>query len=341
MNVEQFESQIEALEPQFSTHLKEARSEQDLFQIDKTFFGRKAGHITQMLKQLPTLPPDERKLWGERLNKLKNRLQAELEEKRRALAEQPQAGFHFDYTLNPVKLPRGHIHPITLVLRDMVQFFASMGFEVAHGPEVETEFYNFDTLNIPANHPARDVWDTFFLKTGAVLRTHTSSVQSRTLMRRSPPLRVISPGRCYRYEEVDATHLAVFNQMEGLMLDRHVRLSDLKGILQEAIGYIFGRPLRTRFRPAFYPFVEPGLDLDCECIFCGGKGCKVCKKTGWIELIPCGMVHPNVIRNCGHDPELYRGFAFGMGFDRIVMLRYGINDMRLLYKGDLSVLSQF
>ena len=160
-------------------------------------------------------------------------------------------------------------------------------------------------------------------------------------MQRTPPLRITSPGRCFRYEEVDATHLAVFNQMEGLMLDKHIRLSDLKGVLHEAIRFIFGNNLRTRFRPAFYPFVEPGLDLDCECIFCNGKGCSVCKQTGWIELIPCGMVHPNVIRNCGHDPQVYRGFAFGMGFDRIVMLRYGINDMRLLYKGDLNVLSQF
>ena len=341
MNGYQLQEHIEHLKADFAQQAERALTEQDLFQVEKTFLGRKSGPITQLLKSLPELPADERRQWGQALNNVKDLFQAELESRRQTLNRPAAPEMWWDYTLDKATIEPGHRHPITLVLQDMVRLFASLGFEVVHGPEVETEFYNFDALNIPANHPARDVWDTFYLKSGQVLRTHTSSVQIRTLMQRAPPLRIISPGRCFRYEEVDATHLAVFNQMEGLMLDKHIRLSDLKGVLHEAISFIFGNKLRTRFRPAFYPFVEPGLDLDCECVFCGGKGCSVCKHTGWIELIPCGMVHPNVIRNCGHDPEVYRGFAFGMGFDRIVMLRYGINDMRLLYKGDLNVLSQF
>ncbi|MCD9189220.1 MAG: phenylalanine--tRNA ligase subunit alpha [Pyrinomonadaceae bacterium] len=333
--------QINQIKNQFFDQLQETRTEAELFQVEKNFLGKKSGPVTQLLKKLSELPPEERPKWGQSVNELKKLLELELAQKRQNLVNTDEPQLWWDYTLDKFAVGRGHWHPISLVLKDMVNFFASMGFEVAQGPEVETEFYNFDALNIPSNHPARDVWDTFYLKTGEVLRTHTSSVQIRTLMQRTPPLRVISPGRCFRYEEVDATHLAVFNQMEGLMIDKNICLSDLKGILHKAIEFIFGNSLKTRFRPAFYPFVEPGLDLDCQCIFCGGSGCSVCKQTGWIELIPCGMVHPNVIRNCGHDPEVYRGFAFGMGFDRIVMLRYGINDMRLLYKGDLNVLSQF
>jgi len=212
---------------------------------------------------------------------------------------------------------------------------------VATGPEIEDEFHNFDALNIPKDHPARDVWDTFYTTRGEIPRTHTSSVQIRALRTRPLPLRVISPGRVFRNETIDATHHASFNQVEGLLVDRKVTLAHLKYTLETLVERLFGKGLKTRFRPAFYPFVEPGLDLDVTCVFCSGKGCSVCKHSGWIEVIPSGLVHPAVFRSCGIDPAEWQGFAFGMGFDRLVMLRYGIDDIRRLYDGRLSLVRQF
>jgi len=310
------------------------------------YLGKK-GEISILLKRLKDLPLNTRKEMGKILNGLGREI-LELIREREKVIVQREADRHLKKEWIDVTIPnyhskieRGNLHPITLVLREICELFTSMGFEIVEGPEIENEYYNFEALNIPADHPARDMWDTYYLKNKMLLRTHTSSVQIRYMKKHHPPFRVIAPGRCYRYEAVDATHLDVFNQMEGLVVDKNIRFSDLKGVLQECVRSLLGKDLKTRFRPAYYPFVEPGVDLDVECIFCHGKGCNVCKFSGWIELIPCGMIHPQVLKNVGYDPMKVNGFAFGIGFDRMVMLKYGINDLRFLYYGDLRILKQF
>ncbi len=319
----------------------------DLNELDSQlrFLTGKKGKLTEILHNIHSFTPEEKKIIGSESNEIKKKIEGIYKNKKNELINASHNEYllnrnRIDLTIPGVYIERLHTHPITAVLEEAADFFSSMGFEIVEGPEIETAYYNFDALNIPPNHPARDVWDTFYLLNGLVPRTHTSSVQIRTMEKKSPPLRVIAPGRCYRYEAVDATHLFMFNQMEGLFVDKNVRLTDLKGILEETVKYLLGAK-KTRFRPAFYPFVEPGLDLDIECSFCGGKGCGICKNTGWIEVIPCGMVHPDVFKYVKIDSSKYRGFAFGMGFDRIVMLKYNINDLRLLYQGNLDVLSQF
>jgi phenylalanyl-tRNA synthetase alpha chain len=309
----------------------------------KRFTGKK-GELSAILHSIANLEPESRRRVGSAANIIKAKIEELYNSKKENFKNQIQSDIllknKIDLTIPGVSYNNLHKHPITAVLEETVNFFMSMGFEVAEGPEIETTYYNFDALNIPANHPARDVWDTFYLKNGLVPRTHTSSVQVRTMESKKPPIRIIAPGKCYRYESVDATHLFMFNQVEGLFVDKTVRLSDLKGILEATVRHLLGAK-KTRFRPAFYPFVEPGLDLDIECVFCGGKGCNICKFTGWIEVIPCGMVHPKVFEYAKYDPNEYKGFAFGMGFDRMVMLKYNINDLRLLYQGNIDILSQF
>lgn len=256
-----------------------------------------------------------------------------------------------DVTLPGVKIERGHFHPITQVCRQILEIFQSMGFSMVEGPEIETEWYNFDALNIPPEHPARDVWDTFWLKQKSkrpdtvagsfLLRTHTSPVQVRFMEKNDPPLRIIVPGRCFRHEATDASHDFQFHQIEGLMVDKDISLANLKGVLEEFMKRFFGPKVKLRWQPSFFPFVEPGLELLMSCQICQGKGCSTCGKTGWIEVIPCGMVHPNVFKAVQYNPENWQGFAFGMGLDRIAMMKYGLNDIRLLYSGDLRVLRQF
>lgn len=243
---------------------------------------------------------------------------------------------------------QGHLHPITQVINDIARIFDGLGFEVVDGPEAETEAYNFDVLNIPKDHPARDLWDTFWLKDckyAELLRTHTSPVQARFMEKNQPPFRIIVPGKTYRYEATDATHEAQFYQIEGLMIDRGVTLGTLKGVVDKAFDEFFGRDLQTRFRPSFFPFVEPGVEVDVSCFKCAGSGCSVCKNTGWIEVMGAGMVHPKVLLNVGINPAPptggWQGFAFGVGVDRLAMLKYGIPDVRLLYSGDLRVINQF
>jgi phenylalanyl-tRNA synthetase alpha chain len=308
------------------------------------WLGRK-GRVTSLLRSIGSLSPEARGSFGQAVNRLRDHIEARLAERHAALTRAERDARldaeWIDHSLPPPPAAIGHLHPITRVMDEVIAIMTSMGFEVADGPEIETEHYNFDALNIPANHPARDVWDTFFLTTGEVPRTHTSSVQIRYMEEHAPPLRIIAPGKCFRYEAIDATHLAMFNQVEGLVVDEGIRLSDLKGTLSMLARRLLGDDVDTRLRPAFYPFVEPGIDLDVTCIFCKGAGCRVCKGTGWIEVIPSGMVHPQVLRNCGIDPVRYSGFAFGMGFDRMVMLRYGIDDLRKLYSGQLSLVTQF
>lgn len=319
----------------------------------------KKGEVAALMKVLGQLSPDEKRAFGQRVNQLKDQVTASLDALRaRAEARAEQAALAagwLDPTLptaaagaHVTGLPAlGHKHPITRLLDTVIDHFTGLGFEVASGPEIEDTWHNFDALNIPDNHPARDVWDTFYTTKGEVPRTHTSSVQIRTMRSQRPPIRVISPGKCFRNESIDATHLAAFNQCEGLYVDRGVTLGHLKATLEGWVQRLFGPEVKIRFRPAFYPFVEPGLDLDAQCFFCGGGGqlseggtCPVCRGKGWLEVIPCGMVHPNVLRNCGIDPAEWSGFAFGMGFDRLVMLQHGIDDLRRLYSGRLDLVRQ-
>lgn len=239
---------------------------------------------------------------------------------------------------------KGHFHPIAKITEEIISIFHSMGFSVATGPEVETEYYNFDALNIPANHPARDMWDTFWLKpenARKLLRTHTSPVQIRYMEKHKPPIRIIAPGKVFRHEATDATHEAQFYQLEGLVVDTDINLSHLKGTLAKFFGDFFGSKTDVRFRPSFFPFVEPGIEVDMSCFKCGGKGCSTCKGTGWIEIMGAGMVHPKVLQACNIDPEKFKGFAFGCGIDRLVMAKYEIPDVRMLYSGDLRLVNQF
>jgi phenylalanyl-tRNA synthetase alpha chain len=332
---------LDTIQAEFEARLASADDLGSLDEIRVAYLGKK-GEVKALLKQTGALPSEERAAWGSRVNALRDALESQLaahkERLERAKADADLAQGWLDPSLPAQGQGAGKLHPISRLLAEVIDHFHGLGFSVASGPEIEDEWHNFDALNIPADHPARDVWDTFYLDTGEVPRTHTSSVQIRTLETHAPPLRIIAPGKCFRNETIDATHLACFNQVEGLFIDRDVTVGHLKATLEGLVERLMGRTVPTRFRPAFYPFVEPGLDLDIECIFCTGSGCSVCKSTGWIEVIPCGMVHPNVLTACGHDPAEWNGFAFGMGFDRMVMLRYGIDDLRRLYDGNLALI---
>jgi phenylalanyl-tRNA synthetase alpha chain len=246
-----------------------------------------------------------------------------------------------DITVPGYKIEKGHLHPITIVRREIEKIFRSMGFEVAEGPEVETEWYNFDALNIPAQHPARDAWDTFWLKIGLLLRTHTSPVQIRYMEKYQPPFRIIVPGRVYRHEATDASHEMQFYQVEGLMVDKDINTAHFKAIILEFLRQFFKKTIDIRLRPSFFPFTEPSFEVDISCVVCKGKGCSTCKKTGWIELLGAGMIHPNVLKNSGLNPKFWQGFAFGVGLDRLVMMRYKIDDIRWFHSADLRFLKQF
>jgi phenylalanyl-tRNA synthetase alpha chain len=313
--------------------------------IERQYLG-KSGVLAGWLAQIPSLPPAERPQLGQAVNRLKKEL-AELIAARGATLEKEgferdAAGGAFDPTLPAPPVERGHLHPVTQLVREVEDLFVSMGYQVADGPEIETDWNNFEALNIPPDHPARDSQDTFYLAGPGplVLRTHTSPVQIRALGRLSPPLRVIAPGKVFRQEATDATHEHTFHQLEGLVVDKHVSVAHLIHSMKTLLRGIFRKDVEVRLRPGFFPFVEPGFELDARCPFCSA-GCSVCKQTRWIELLPCGLVHPNVLRAGGVDPDEWSGFAFGLGLSRLVMLRYGINDVRLLLGGDLRFLEQF
>ena len=330
------------------TALEEISKIKNLAQLDSLYlkyFGRKKGQLNLILRGIKDLPEEERPKIGKLANEIKKELEEKIRRKRVGLSElkleKMAKGEWIDVTQPGILLPRGYLHPITQVRREIEEIFQSMGFEIVEGPEVEKEYYNFDALNIPKYHPARDMYDTFWLENGNLLRTHTSPVQIRVMEKRRPPLRIIAPGRCFRYEAIDASHEATFSQIEGLMVGENISLSNLKATLNSFIKRFFGQETRTRFRPGYFPFVEPGFELDMTCTVCYGDGCPVCKGTGWIEIIPCGMVHPNVLKNVKYDPKKFSGFAFGMGLDRIVMMKYRIDDIRLFYKSDLRFLRQF
>lgn len=325
-----------------------------LAELDARLFGPK-GEVMELVRSVTSLPKEERPAFGKAANAVKQAVEAALAGRREQFAQAAMAkelgAADFDPTEPGPRRPRGSLHPITIVQNELVDLFTSLGFQWQDGPEVESEYFNFDALNIPGDHPARESQDTFWLDDKNLLRTHTSPVQVRTLQRVvkqgfQPPLKVIVPGRVFRSETVDRTHEHTFYQMEGLVVDRvhgdqGVSTANLIHTMKTCLRVILERDLQVRLRPGFFPFVEPGFELDVNCPFCSGKGCSVCKQSGWIEILPCGMVHPNVLRAGGLDPEEYTGFAFGMGLQRVVMLRYGIDDIRQFMGGDLRFLAQF
>ncbi|RMF79451.1 MAG: phenylalanine--tRNA ligase subunit alpha [Nitrospirae bacterium] len=314
-----------------------------LEQVRVAWLGKK-GRISGLMRRMASLAPEERPAYGKAVNELKGEVGARLAERRAALERQELerrlAAERLDVTL-PGRPPRlGSLHPLTQTRREIEQIFQRMGFTVESGPEVESEYYNFEALNLPPDHPARDMQDTFYLGPGRVLRTHTSSVQGRVMARRKPPIKVIAPGRVFRRDS-DHTHSPMFHQVEGLLVDRRVSFGDLKGILQAFTDQIFGRSLPLRFRPSYFPFTEPSAEVDVRCVMCDGAGCRVCGHTGWLEILGCGMVDPNVFELAGYDPEAVSGLAFGMGIERICMLKHAIPDLRLFFENDLRFLEQF
>ncbi len=312
-------------------------------QLRVRYLGKK-GILTEQLKRLGGLPPDDRPQAGQLVNEAKQSLQDELNRRRQELESAQRAARlaseTVDVTLPGRGLRQGGHHPVTRTVQRLQTLFRHRGFAVADGPEVEDEFHNFEALNIPENHPARAMHDTFYFGSGLLLRTHTSPVQIRYMEQHKPPLRVIAPGRVYRCDS-DVTHTPMFHQIEGLMVDDMVSFADLKGVVGEFLERFFERALKLRFRPSFFPFTEPSAEVDIECVICGGGGCRVCKQSGWLEVLGCGMVHPEVLRHVGIDSERYSGFAFGLGVERLTMLRYGVNDLRMFFENDLRFLRQF
>ena len=321
-----------------------ADSEQIIEELRVKYLGKK-GELTALLKQMGSLSPEERPKMGQLVNEAKSQIETLITEKAKELKEKATelklAAETIDITMPAKTVKKGKLHPLNTVLNDMIDIFQSMGFDVVDGPEVETDHYNFECLNVPADHPARDMQDTFYLAENLLLRTQTSAAQIRTMETRKPPIRVICPGRVFRADEVDATHSPVFHQIEGLVVDKGITLCDLKGVLEQFAHEIYGSDTKVKFRPSFFPFTEPSVEVDVSCSECGGKGCRVCKGAGWIEILGAGMVHPNVLRSCGIDPEEYSGFAFGIGLDRLTTTRYKISDIRLLFENDKRFLDQF
>lgn len=328
-----------------AVHLLDQAADADALEAARVeFLGRK-GALANISKEMGKMAPDERARVGKLLNSIKQNLEQRYESRKSSFAQaalnQKLESEWLDLTL-PAAGPRpGSLHPLTQIQRELEELFTSMGFAVVDGPEVETEWHNFDALNIPPTHPARDAQDTFWVEGGYLLRTHTSPVQVRAMERFGAPLRIIAPGRVFRNEEVDASHEHTFYQLEGMMIDKDVSVANMLYFMQSLLKAIFHRDVTIRLRPGFFPFVEPGFELDIQCMVCGGSGCPVCKHSGWVELLPCGLVHPNVLRSGGIDPEVWNGFAFGLGLTRLVMMRYAIDDIRHLASGDLRFLRQF
>ena len=316
----------------------------DLDQIRIQYLGKK-GELTAVLRGMGALSAEERPVIGQLANEVRAEIESAIEERTielraKALEEQLKAE-KIDVTM-PGQAPAvGHTHPLTLVQRDLEDIFIGMGYAIAEGPEVEYDYYNFQALNIPENHPARDTQDTFYITDSILLRSQTSPVQARVMEVQQPPIRIISPGRVYRSDAMDSTHSPLFHQLEGLVVDKGITMADLRATLSTFAQAMFGEETKIRFRPHHFPFTEPSAEVDVSCFACGGKGCRLCKGEGWIEILGAGMVHPNVLRNCGIDPEVYSGFAFGLGVERIAMLKYHIDDIRLLYENDVRFLSQF
>ncbi|MDO5397255.1 MAG: phenylalanine--tRNA ligase subunit alpha [bacterium] len=335
--LEQIKADVEGI-------LKDAVDLDTLENIRIKYLGKK-GELTSVLKGMGKLSKEERPKIGALANEIRSRLEAELDEKKSAISakleEAKLKAEVIDVTMPGRKQPEGKLHPLTKVLNEIKDIFIGMGFQIADGPEVEYDYYNFEALNIPKNHPSRDTQDTFYIEDNIVLRTQTSGMQVRVMEKTKPPIRIIAPGRVYRSDTVDATHSPVFHQIEGLVVDKNVTMADLKGTLEMFTKSLYGEDTRVRFRPHHFPFTEPSAEMDVSCFVCGGKGCSVCKGEGWIEVLGCGMVHPKVLANCDIDPEEYSGFAFGIGLERIAMGKYDIDDLRLFFENDLRFLDQF
>jgi len=335
--------ELDGLRQAAEEELARAQTEGELSFIRTKYLGRK-GELTAVLRRIGNLSPEERRKVGERANEIKEILASRLDSallKVRETEQQAQLRREkIDCTLPGRSIPFGHRHPITMVKEEICEIFGRLGFTVVEGPEVETDYYNFSALNIPADHPARDMQDTFYIEDEILLRTHTSPVQIRAMEDMRPPLRILSPGRVYRPDS-DVSHTPMFHQVEGLMVDRGVTFADLKGVLTYFVHEMFGPRTALRFRPSFFPFTEPSAEVDIRCVICGGEGCRVCSQTGWLEILGSGMVDPAVYTNVGYDPEEFTGFAFGMGVERVAMLKYGIDDIRLFFENDKRFLEQF
>ncbi len=334
---------ITEIRQRFSQELEHiGKQEAEIVELKNRYLGRK-GLVTDLFSQMKSAPPNEKPVLGKALNQLKLDLTANVE---KLIAEsdqqkQEQAKSAFDFTLPGDPVPAGSIHPLTQVLDEMISIFNQLGFSLAYGPEVDTDFYNFGALNFPPNHPARDMQDTFYVAEEVMLRTHTSNSQIHNMLEHQPPVKIIAPGRVYRNEDVSVRSYCLFHQVEGLYVDKNVTMVDLKGVLDYFARQFFGAEVKTRFRPSYFPFTEPSAEMDVSCILCGGKGCALCKHTGWLEILGCGMVDPNVFKSVDYDPEVWQGYAFGMGIERIAMRRYGVEDIRQFFEGDIRFLRQF
>ncbi len=334
--------QVEELQAQALAEIGKARSAAELERLRVQYLGRK-GRLTQILRSLKDLPPEVRKQAGQQANRAKEALEAALGQALSTLKEEAlrlAAARDIDVTLPGRRRSLGHIHPLTRIMNEICDIFQRLGFEAVEGPEVELDWYNFEALNIPPDHPARDMQDTFYFNDKVLLRTHTSPMQIRVMEKRRPPVRIIAPGKVYR-RDLDMTHSPMFHQVEGLLVDKAVTFADLKGVLTEFVHQLFGPEVSLRFRPSYFPFTEPSAEIDIACVICRGLGCRVCSATGWLEVLGAGMVHPNVFEAVGYDPEEYIGFAFGLGVERFAMLKYGIDDIRLFFENDLRFLKQF
>lgn len=335
---------LEELKKLAEEGIREAKDVKDLNDLRVRFLGKK-GEITSLLKSMKDISAEDRPKFGQLVNALRENVESAIEssvkEMESAAREARMLAETIDVTLPPKKMQYGHAHPNTRALEEVERIFVGMGYEVVEGPEVELDENNFEKLNIPKGHPARDEQDTFYINENILLRTQTSSVQARVMEKGELPIRMICPGRVFRSDAVDATHSPSFHQIEGLVIDKHVTFADLKGTLDTFAKELFGPDTKTKLRPHHFPFTEPSAEVDVSCFKCGGKGCRFCKGEGWIEILGCGMVHPHVLEMCGIDPEKYTGFAFGVGLERIALLKYEIDDMRLLYENDTRFLSQF
>ena len=337
-------AELEAIAKQALEELKGAQDLKVLDAVRVKYLGKK-GELTAILKQMGKLSAEERPVIGQLANQVRADIEQMLEQTKTDLEAKALdirlAGETLDVTLPGQKKPLGKKHPLTIVLDELKEIVVGMGFEIATGPEVELDYYNFEALNIPKDHPSRDTQDTFYISDNVLLRTQTSPMQIRTMEKKKPPIRIIAPGRVYRSDAVDATHSPMFHQVEGLVVDKGITMADLKGTLEVFVKRLYGDSTVVRFRPHHFPFTEPSAELDVQCFHCHGEGCSLCKGEGWIEILGCGMVHPQVLLNCGIDPEEYSGFAFGLGLERMVMMRYGIDDLRLFYDNDVRFLKQF
>ncbi|MFY9177241.1 MAG: phenylalanine--tRNA ligase subunit alpha [Caldicoprobacterales bacterium] len=335
---------LDLIQKEALDNIEKAGESNSLEEIRVKYLGKK-GQLTQILRGMGKLAPEERPVVGQLANQVRQVIESKLTEKGREIEEIVLAKRlkeeSIDVTLPGKKPSLGKLHPLTTVLNQITEIFLGMGFDVAEGPEIELDYYNFEALNIPKNHPARDTQDTFYINENILLRTHTSPTQIRTMEVQEPPIKIIVPGRVYRSDAVDATHSPIFHQIEGLVVDKNITMGDLKGVLDVFAKAIFGPKTRTRFRPHHFPFTEPSAEMDVSCVTCDGQGCRICSNTGWIEILGAGMVHPRVLEYGNIDPNEYTGFAFGMGLDRIVNQIYGIDDIRLLYENDIRFLSQF